>query len=108
MFVTFLGAGMANSALAQQASPDLKARCDQLVSYYDRYGAGRGENTDGARNSTRLAAALDCQKGNYEAGISSMEALIRSKNFDVPPAPNGVAQTVEPLKPHGEKRRTAQ
>ena len=107
MSVIVLGAGMAGPATAQTA-PDQKARCDQLIAYYDRYGAGRGENSDGARNQTRIAAGLDCQKGNYETGISTMEALLRSKNFAVPPAPTGIAQSPEPLKPHGEKRRTAQ
>ena len=106
-----LSAGLANSALAQSASnppSDLKARCNQLISYYDRYGVGRSENSDGARNHTRIAADLDCQQGRYEQGISAMEALLRRKNFDVPPAPTGVAQTPAPLRPHGEKRHQAQ
>jgi hypothetical protein len=34
---------MANAA-SVQTSQDLKARCAQLTSYYDRYGAGRSEN----------------------------------------------------------------
>ena len=37
-----------------------------------------------------------------------METLLKNKHFDVPPVPTGIAQSVEPLKPHGEKRRTAQ
>jgi hypothetical protein len=98
---------MASSALAQAPS-DLKARCSQLIAYYDRYGAGRSENSDGVRNHTRIAADIDCQQGRYEQGISAMEALLRNKHFDVPPAPTGVAQTPAPLKPHGEKRRQAQ
>src|SRR5215468_8794438 len=108
--VMILGAGIATSAVAQtQASAsNLKARCDQLISYYDRYGVGRGENSDGARNHTRIAADLDCQQGRYEQGISAMEALLRRKNFDVPPAPSGVAETPAPLRPRGEKRRQAQ
>ena len=102
-----LAAVMASSALAQTPS-DLKARCDQLTSYYDRYGVGRSENSDGARNHTRIAAGIDCQQGQYEKGISTMEALLKSKNFDVPPVPTGVAQPPTPLKPRGEKRRVAQ
>src|SRR5215475_12078262 len=98
---------LANSAVAQSAD-DLKARCNQLTSYYDRFGVGRSENSDGARNHTRIAAGLDCEKGNYEAGISTMEALLRNKHFDVPSVPTGIAQAPAPLKPHGEKRRTAQ
>ena len=102
-----LSAGLADSALPQAPS-DLKARCSQLISYYDRYGVGRGEKSDGARNHTRIAADLDCQQGRYEQGISAMEALLRRKNFDVPPAPSGVAETPAPLRPRGEKRRQAQ
>ena len=107
MSAILLAAGMANTALAQTPS-DLKARCDQLIAFYDRYGVGRSENSDGARNHTRIAAGLECERGDYEAGISSMEALLKNKHFDVPAVPTGIAQAVDPLKPHGEKRRTAQ
>ena len=108
-----LAAGMVNSASAQNSasaptSPDLKARCDQLISYFDRYGAGRSENSDGARNHTRIAAGLDCEKGHYAEGVAAMETLLKQKNFDVPPPPTGIAQTPAPLKPHGELRRSSQ
>ena len=78
---------------AAQSQADLKARCDQLTSYFDRYGAGRSENSDGARNHTRLAAGMECQQGHYAEGISEMEALLKRKAFDVPAAPTGLAQT---------------
>ena len=107
MSAIVLAAGMANSAVAQTPT-DLKARCDQLISFYDRYGVGRSENSDGARNHTRIAACLECQEGHYEKGIAEMEALLKRKSFDVPPVPTGIAQSPEPLKPRGEKRRTAQ
>ena len=107
MSVIFLAAGMANTTVAQ-TSADLKARCDQLTAYYDRFGVGRPENSDGARNHTRIAAGLECERGNYETGISTMEALLKNKHFDVPAAPTGIAQSPAPLKPHGEKRRAAQ
>ena len=108
-----LAAGMVNSASAQNSasaptSPDLKARCDQLISYFDRYGASRSENSDGARNHTRIAAGLDCEKGHYAEGVAAMEALLKQKNFDVPPPPTGIAQTPAPLKPHGELRHSSQ
>ena len=92
MLVVLAGAALANPAFAQ-SQPDLKARCDQLISYYDRYGASRSENSDGARNPTRMGAGIDCERGRYNEGIAAMEALLRNKNFDVPPAPTGVAQT---------------
>ena len=113
VFAVVLTAAMANPASAQTppAQPsqtDLKARCDQLTSYYDRYGAGRSENSDGARNHTRITAGIDCQQGQYEKGISVMETLLKNKNLNVPPVPTGIAETPAPLKPHGEKRRQSQ
>src|SRR5262245_29749917 len=85
---------IAASALpaAAQSNADLKARCEQLISYYDRYGAGRSENSDGARNHSRIAAGLECQEGNYADGIGHIEALLKRKQFDVPPPPTGIAQ----------------
>jgi hypothetical protein len=108
-----LAAGLVNSASAQNSaststSPDLKARCDQLISYFDRYGAGRSENSDGARNHTRIGAGLDCENGHYAEGVAAMETLLKNKNFDVPPPPTGLAQTPAPLKPHGELRHSSQ
>jgi hypothetical protein len=112
VLVVALAAGMVSSASAQNAasastSPD-KARCDQLISYFDRYGASRGENSDGARNHTRIAAGLDCEKGHYAEGVAAMETLLKQKNFDVPPPPTGIAQTPAPLRPHGELRHGTQ
>jgi len=102
-----LAAGLADSASAQ-TTPDPKARCSQLLSYYDRFGASRGENSDGARDMTRIGAGIDCERGQYEKGIASMEALLRQKHFDVPAEPSAIAQTPAPLKPHGELRHSPQ
>jgi hypothetical protein len=106
-FAMVLGTGLANPAFAQTPS-DLKARCDQLTSYFDRYGVGRSEKSDGARNHTRIAAGMDCQQGQYEKGIAAMEALLKRKSFDAPAAPSAIAQPAAPLKPHGEARRASQ
>jgi hypothetical protein len=78
--VVFTGAG---SALGQ-TNADLKARCDQLVAYYDYYNVSRSENSDGRRNHTRIGAEIDCERGNYEAGIKAMERLLTNKAFTVP------------------------
>jgi hypothetical protein len=67
-----------------QALPDLKARCTQLTSFYDRYGASRSENTDGVRNIVRISAGIDCDRGN-EVGVVAMEDLLLRKKFDIPP-----------------------
>ena len=89
---------MSSSAIAQNSATtpsnaDLKARCDQLISMYDRYGASRGENSDGARNHTRIGAGIDCTNGHAAEGVAAMEELLRDKKFETPPPQTGVAQT---------------
>ena len=93
-----LTAGLMNSASAQNSAAassnaDLKARCNQLTSFYDRYGASRSENSDGARNHTRIGAGVDCEQGRYAEGVAAMESLMKRKHFDLPPPTTGVAQT---------------
>ena len=89
---------MSTSAIAQNSATapsnaDLKARCDQLISMYDRYGASRGENSDGARNHTRIGAGIDCANGHAAEGVAAMEGLLKDKKFDAPPPTSGVAQS---------------
>jgi hypothetical protein len=93
-----LGAALAAPASAQ-SQQDLKERCNQLLSFYDRYGASRSENSDGARNMTRIGAGIDCEKGRYQEAIAAMEGLLKQKHFDVPPPPTGLAQTPAPQAP---------
>ena len=104
---TLLSAVVMTAALATpataQTSADLKARCEQLTSYFDRYGASRSENSDGARNHTRIAAGIECQEGQYPEGIAAMEDLLKRKHFDVPAAPTGLAET--PSSPSPAPRR---
>jgi hypothetical protein len=83
------------AAQLAQASVSPQARCAQLVAYYDRYGVGRSTNSDGRRNHTRIAAELDCQRGDYQKGIAAMEDLLRRKAFTVPPP--ALPETVPPL-----------
>ena len=76
----------ATVAIAQaQTAATQKARCAQLIAYYDRYGVGRSTDSDGRRNHTRLAASIDCANGDYEKGIAAMEALLVARKFTVPP-----------------------
>ena len=89
---------MSTSAIAQNSATapsnaDLKARCDQLISMYDRYGASRSENSDGARNHTRIGAGIDCANGHAAEGVAAMEDLLKRKKFEAPPPPAGVAQS---------------
>ncbi len=111
MLAVVLTAGMSTAASAQTtaapATPDLKARCAQLINYYERYGASRSENSDGARNMTNMGARIDCEQGRYDKGIAAMEALSKQKGFDVPPAQTaGIAEKPATLRPHGEKRHS--
>jgi hypothetical protein len=84
-------AGQSASAPATSSKPMtperidwLKKRCAQLVAYYDYYGAGRGENSDGPRNHTRIGASIECQRGNYRKGIDMEASLLVRKAFVVP------------------------
>ena len=99
-----LAAGATNTVSAQsvssQTSPDPKARCNQLISYFDRYAASRGENSDGERNHTRIGARIDCDNGRPAEAAATMEKLLTQKNMEVPPAPTGLAQ---PSSPAGTK-----
>jgi hypothetical protein len=71
------------AAASAQAPPrDLKVRCAELLEFFDWYGADRSENSDGARNHTRIAAGIDCSRGRYAEGVAAMEALLRRKGFD--------------------------
>jgi hypothetical protein len=78
-------AGLIAPLATASLASDLKARCDQLVAYFDRYGSGRGEHSDGARNMTRISAVIDCDRGQYQQGIATMEDLLRRKKFTIPP-----------------------
>jgi hypothetical protein len=77
-------------APAGQPSPEEAARqagqrCDRLIDFYDRYGAGRSQHSDGKRNHRRIGAEIDCDDGDLRRGIEAMEDLLRDKKFTVPP-----------------------
>jgi hypothetical protein len=93
-FVALLvAAQLAQASVSPESGADLRVRCAQLISFYDRYGVGRSNNSDGRRNHTRLGAEFDCQRGDFQKGIAIMEDLIRQKAFTVPPP----RQPVPPL-----------
>ena len=84
LVLLFVAAAVAAPAAFAQVSPG-KARCDQLIKYFDYYGQSRGEGvTDGARNMTRIGARIDCDRGDYAAGIAVMENLLREKRMGIP------------------------
>ena len=83
------------AAQLAQATVSPASRCAQLVAYYDRFGVGRSNNSDGRRNHTRIAAEHYCHEGSYQKGIAIMEDLLRKKAFTVPPPAE--PETVPPL-----------
>ena len=90
VLVAGLTAGIMNISFAQNSASvpseaELIGHCEQPVKTYDLYGAGRSENSDGARNHTRIGACVDCTNGRAGEGIETMTALLLRKNFDLPP-----------------------
>jgi len=61
-----------------------RARCAQLVEYWDRYSASKGEG-GGSMDMPRKSAVSDCAAGRTEAGIRTMEDLLRRNGYAVPP-----------------------
>ncbi len=68
------------------ADPAAKKRCSELIAFYDRWGTTKTpDHSDGARNHNRIAAELDCARGDYATGIAIMDAQIRNRlRMDVP------------------------
>jgi len=90
-----VAAQLAQASVIPQGSVSPQARCAQLVAYYDRFGVGRSNNSDGRRNHTRILAEHYCLEGNFDRGIAIMEDLLRNKAFTVPPTAQ--PETVPPL-----------
>ena len=69
---------------AQATNEQLAARCNQLYDVANRYLTRRGEGSGGP-NMTLLGAGIDCQKGRYDAGIKTLEKLLRDQRITIPP-----------------------
>lgn len=59
-------------------------RCATLAATADYYLTRRGEGSGGP-NMIVLGARLDCEKGAYDRGISTLEKLLRDKRIPLPP-----------------------
>ena len=82
-----LMAAMAGAAVAQTMTPSpaaLQARCSQLLAYWDRQAGSKGEG-GGSSDMPRKAALADCTAGRFEAGIRTLEDLLRRNGYSVPP-----------------------
>lgn len=82
-----VGGGMAHAQpppATESTAAAARARCVQLVEYWDRYNASRGEG-GGSMDMPRKSAVSDCAAGRTEAGIRTMEDLLRRNGYAVPP-----------------------
>ncbi len=71
-------------AFGQPREMEPKARCDQLLAYWDQRSASKGEGASGS-DMARKAAGLDCDNRRYGDGIKRMEDLLRQNRYPVPP-----------------------
>jgi hypothetical protein len=76
--------GQAKTDTFGQAKLYMKARCDQLTAYYDYYGVSLVQNSDGSRSLIRVGAGIDCGRGEYEAGLRTIEDLLTARAFVIP------------------------
>ena len=78
-----LALGTPTGAVAQPAGMEPKARCDQLLAYWDQRSASKGEGASGS-DMARKSAGLDCDNRRYGDGIKRMEDLLRQNRYPVP------------------------
>src|SRR4030095_3082354 len=77
-----------HTLLAQAASEDTMARCQQLFGLWSRH------NTDGyAKPLDATTGMEDCQKGNYAAGVASLKRALERAQIPIPPTDSGVGET---------------
>ena len=69
---------------AQPAEMEPRARCAQLLAYWDQRSASKGEGASGS-DMARKSAGLDCDNRRYADGIKRMEDLLRQNRYPVPP-----------------------
>lgn len=76
--------GLAQPQPAADPAASARARCAQLVEFWDRYSGGKGEGS-GSMDMPRKSAVADCAAGRTEAGIRTLEDLLRRNGYTVPP-----------------------
>ena len=69
--------------IAQPAEMEPRARCAQLLAYWDQRSASKGEGASGS-DMARKSAGLDCDNRRYGDGIKRMEDLLRQNRYPVP------------------------
>lgn len=71
-------------ALGQRTDIEPKARCAQLLAYWDQRTASKGEGSSGS-DMARKTSGLDCDNRRYGDGIKRMEDLLRQQRYPIPP-----------------------
>jgi len=79
-----LAVGTPAMVAAQPAEMEPRARCAQLLAYWDQRSAAKGEGASGS-DMARKSAGLDCDNRRYGDGIKRMEDLLRQNRYPVPP-----------------------
>ena len=75
--------GTSAVVVAQPAEMEPRARCAQLLAYWDQRSASKGEGASGS-DMARKSAGLDCDNRRYADGIKRMEDLLRQNRYPVP------------------------
>lgn len=83
ILVVVLAIALPIVAFGQQAEMEPKARCAQLLAYWDQRSASKGEGASSS-DMARKAAGLDCDNRRYGDGIKRMEDLLRQNRYPVP------------------------
>ena len=83
--LAFVSTASAQTAGTAQNTKGDMARCQQLFSQRAHYHANGSEPT--AQDVEAEMALKDCRAGHYEAGINTLEGMLRAKGIPVPQPP---------------------
>ena len=73
--------------LAQAASDDTMARCQQLFGVWARYNGASGY----AKQISADMALEDCRKGHFDTGVAELKRVLERAGITVPPAETAAA-----------------
>jgi len=73
--------------LAQAASDDTMARCQQLFGVWARYNGASGYS----KQITADMALEDCRKGHFDTGVAELKRVLERAGITVPPAETAAA-----------------
>jgi hypothetical protein len=76
-----------STVLAQAASDDTMARCQQLFGVWARYNGASGYS----KQITADMALEDCRKGHFDTGVAELKRVLERAGITVPPAETAAA-----------------